>query len=68
MTDTKADKIREAKREYYREWRRKNPERVATIQERFWQKKAVALRHGSAADNHLGKCETRGSEAAEPAE
>ena len=44
MTDNKNDDIREAKREYAREWRKKNPERAARIQERFWLKKAEQIR------------------------
>ena len=44
MTGNKSDEIKEAKREYHREWRRKNPERVAKIQERFWRKKAAEIR------------------------
>lgn len=43
MPDICNDEKRKAKREYYREWRRNNPERVAQIQERFWQKKAAAI-------------------------
>ena len=43
MQTKKVDKTIEAKREYYREWRKKNPERVARIQERFWRKKADEL-------------------------
>lgn len=27
------------RREYYREWRRKNPERVRAAQERYWTKR-----------------------------
>lgn len=44
MNNNNSDEIREAKREYHREWRRKNPERVARIQERFWTKKAAEIR------------------------
>lgn len=31
-------------REYHREWRKKNPERIAKIQERYWQRKAAEIR------------------------
>lgn len=31
-----------ARREYYREWRKKNPDKVKAIQERYWMKKAMA--------------------------
>lgn len=30
------------RREYYREWRRKNPERVRAAQERYWTKRVQA--------------------------
>lgn len=30
------------RREYYREWRRKNPERVRAAQERYWEKRIQA--------------------------
>lgn len=32
--------IREAKREYKREWRRAHPENVKAAQERYWLKRA----------------------------
>ena len=44
MTKNSTDEIREAKRAYHREWRRKNPERIAKIQERYWQRKAAEIR------------------------
>ena len=44
MSNRDKDAIREAKRVYDREWRKKNPERVAQIQERFWARKAAELR------------------------
>ena len=49
MSIDEKDAAREAKRVYYREWRRKNPERVARINERFWQRKAAELRSQEAA-------------------
>ena len=33
------EKAAEAKRQYQRAWRKKNPEKVAAIQERYWRKK-----------------------------
>lgn len=44
MTNCSCDEIREAKRTYYREWRKKNPDRVAKTQERFWMRKAAEIR------------------------
>lgn len=34
---------REARREYIREWRKRNPEKVQTAQERYWAKKAAEI-------------------------
>lgn len=31
-----------AKREYMRQWRRKNPDKVKAAQDRYWQKKGAA--------------------------
>ena len=33
-------KALEARREYYRRWRKENPDRVASAQARFWEKRA----------------------------
>ena len=43
MSIDEGNAIREAKRKYYREWRRKNPERVAKAQERFWKRKVAEI-------------------------
>lgn len=37
------EKVREAKRMYQREWRKKNPEKSAAIYRRYWEKKAAAI-------------------------
>ena len=34
---------REARREYMREWRKKNPEKIQAAQERYWAKKAAEI-------------------------
>lgn len=34
---------REARREYMREWRKKNPEKLRAAQERYWMKKAAEI-------------------------
>ena len=41
MPDNKNDEIKKARREYYRNWRAKNPERVKAIQDRFWRRQAA---------------------------
>lgn len=35
------DAAREAQREYMREWRRKNPDRVREKNKRYWERKAA---------------------------
>ena len=35
------EKARKARNAYLREWRRKNPEKVRAIQQRYWEKKAL---------------------------
>ena len=35
--------IREANRQYKKEWRRKNPDKVKAANERYWLKKAESL-------------------------
>lgn len=32
-------KAREARNEYYRQWRKKNPEKAREIQQRYWERK-----------------------------
>lgn len=34
---------REARNRYYREWRKKNPEKVKESNERYWAKKAAEI-------------------------
>lgn len=34
------EKAKQLQREYHREWRAKNKDRVKAINERYWQKKA----------------------------
>ena len=37
------DEARKAQREYMREWRRKNPEKVRAINKRYWERRAAKL-------------------------
>lgn len=39
----------EARREYFRRWRKNNPEKVKAAQLRYWQRKAEAMREGAQA-------------------
>lgn len=34
---------KQARREYSREWRKRNPEKVRAAQERYWAKKAAEI-------------------------
>lgn len=34
---------KQARREYIREWRKRNPEKVQAAQERYWAKKAAEI-------------------------
>ncbi|MFL0165254.1 hypothetical protein [Candidatus Clostridium helianthi] len=35
------EKVRQTKREYMREWRKRNKDKVRAAQERYWEKKAM---------------------------
>lgn len=37
-----ADQVKERKREYFRNWRKNNPDKVRAAQERYWLRKANA--------------------------
>ena len=43
--------VREAKRQYMREWRKKNPERVKANNRRYWERKAQQMQK-SGGDNN----------------
>lgn len=42
-----AEKAREERNRYHREWRAKNKEKVKEINRRYWQKKAKEAENGS---------------------
>lgn len=46
------DTAKKARREYYRAWRKNNPERVKQTQERYWLRKAAQIeqRNNAAAE------------------
>lgn len=48
MTDYARERRLQKKREYYREWRKKNPESVKASQARYWAKKAAEIRNQAA--------------------
>lgn len=43
-SDVTEDMIKEAKRQYHREWRKKNPDKAKVISDRYWLKKATQLK------------------------
>ena len=45
------DEIKEAQRAYYREWTRKNPEKVKANRARFWARQAERRKGGGASDS-----------------
>lgn len=47
---------RKARNEYFREYRRKNPEKIAAIKARYWEKKAKEANNNDGA----GNCESDG--------
>lgn len=48
MNEYMEQRIKERKREYYRKWRAKNPEKVRAAQIRYWQKRAMEPNTGLA--------------------
>ena len=40
VTQQEQDAIREARRQYHAEWRRKNPDKIKAANDRYWLKKA----------------------------
>ena len=48
---TVTEKARLARNAYYREWRRKNPERNKAIQERYWVRKVERMKESSGGAN-----------------
>ena len=48
MEENRQISAAEAKRLYQREWRRKNPEKVRAIQQRYWERKALEYLGGEA--------------------
>ena len=53
MTAREQEKARKARNAYQREWRRKNPERVKRINERYWLRRVQ--NEGGGADNESEK-------------
>ncbi len=44
LTDEQLEELAlEARRKYYREWRRNNPDKVREYRKRYWRKKALEM-------------------------
>ena len=44
MSKDLSQEVKEARNAYYREWRKKNPEKMKRYQENYWKKKAQEMR------------------------
>lgn len=44
LTELEKEEIKKARREYKKEWRKNNPDKVKAANERYWLKKAVEKR------------------------
>lgn len=53
------DKVREARRAYHREWRKRNPEKARAIQMRYWVRRAKKMEEAQSKKN-LGAFEQKG--------
>ena len=43
MSKDLSQEAKEARNAYYREWRKKNPEKMKRYQEKYWKKKAQKM-------------------------
>lgn len=50
MENNLSDKAKEARNAYYRQYRAKNRERIRSINKRYWEKKADAVKEQEAAN------------------
>ena len=46
MSEKISEAARMAQREYARQWRKKNPDKVRETNRRYWEKKALAAERG----------------------
>lgn len=44
MSETMSKNAAQARRDYYKEWRRKNPDKVSAYMNRYWEKKFQEMR------------------------
>lgn len=53
MSEKVGDAAKMAQREYARQWRRKNPDRVRAINRRYWEKKAAQMKEADDAKKEV---------------
>lgn len=51
MSKKISKEAREARNAYYREWRKKNPEKLKQYQEKYWMKKAQEMQEQEEGDD-----------------
>ena len=52
LTDKQLEELaKEKQREYQREWRKKNPDKVKEYNQRYWRKKALEMLKENKGDN-----------------
>ena len=51
MTEYTREKQLKKKREYYREWRARNPEKVKASQAKYWARKAEEMRNAGVVES-----------------
>ena len=51
MSKQLSEEARKARNEYYRAWRKKNPEKVKQTQEKYWKKKAKEMQEQAEKEN-----------------
>ena len=55
MSKQLSEEARKARNEYYREWRKKNPEKVKQAQEKYWKKKAKEMQEQAEQEAESGE-------------
>ena len=49
-----SEEARQAQRAYYREWRKKNPDKIRESNRKYWEKKARIMAEQAKGGNHDG--------------
>lgn len=54
MSKQLSEEARKARNAYFREWRKKNPEKVKQANEKYWEKKAQEMQEQEEAEAESG--------------